>query len=145
MNLDLQQMRSYWNCVSTHWTNKCPSDATGVNRHRIPSRAVARELFGRGARTWSDKIRVTRRFNIAARLAAVYDLFLGRVSRREVPRVVYVANREAFREGILELHKQNRREALDRLDETWGKLRAACAPEPLLVERSEFDVERAAD
>lgn len=95
MNLDLEQMRSYWNCCSTHWRGDSSFESTGVNRHRIPSRAVAHEFFKRGARTWSDKIRQPLNFNIAARLAAIYDLFLGREDPK--PFLVERSRRDAQR------------------------------------------------
>ena len=51
-----------------------PDDCTEVNRHRITSRNVARVYRKHEER----QIARRRRFNIAARIAAVYDLFLGR-------------------------------------------------------------------
>jgi hypothetical protein len=75
MNLDL------CDSPSTHWTNP-PSDATGINRHRITSRGVVRTILTKKERVDSRRWR----YNIAARIAAVYDLFLG----RETPKPLLV-------------------------------------------------------
>jgi hypothetical protein len=63
--------------------------------HTIPSRRVVHEFYQRGARTWSDSIRTHRPFNLAARISAVYDLFLGRVS----PKPLLVGRSEFERAG----------------------------------------------
>jgi hypothetical protein len=71
MTLDLEQMRSCWNCCSTHWRDS-PSDASGVNRHRITSRSAILAIR-------SKQVRRRWNLNIASGIASVYEIFLGGV------------------------------------------------------------------
>jgi len=69
----IEGMRELWNCCSSHWTR--PTDnGIGTDRHRITSRNTV--IVYRSHR--QRMIARRRRFNIAARIAAIYDLFLGR-------------------------------------------------------------------
>jgi len=62
----------YDNIPSAHWKHAEPI-STGINRHRITSRQVVRAISAK-----QDRMIYRRwRWNIAGRLASIYDLFLG--------------------------------------------------------------------